>query len=933
MSGARLLRALWLSALAALPLVAEEIQGQTGAIVASARGEQGTALVAVEVVVLDSSGRRVAAGLTARNGRVRLQVPEGVYVVMFRQIGRRSVRVEEVRVEAGASEAVEVVLTPAPLELEALTVTASRRAEKLLDAPASVAVVDRQALESEPALSVTDHVEGIAGVDVMRTGIQEANIVVRGFNSLLTNATLTLIDNRPAEVPALRNNTTRVYSVNTFDLDRIEVVRGPGSAMYGLDAAQGVVHMITKSPIDDPGYEIAVASGLRRQGDVPGYDASTGGIVQIEGRVAQRFSDRFGAKLSGRWFSGEEWRYQDTVDVANQSIAQACLGDYQAANPACQVFAVDPSSPPDQAQLKRIGIRKPTVGHWTLDGRADWRPRDDIAVVFNSGLEYTVRAMDLSAAGMAQVQDHITYYADTRLNWADFYGQVYFNKNKKVDAQPTYFVRNGFGIPDESWNLGLQLQHATAVGPRQQFVYGGDLQRVNPDGEGSLHGIYEDHDAHTAGGAYLQSETRLGRRWDLSLALRSDWHSILGGTLLSPRAALVFSPGENHRLRVTYNRAFRTPTALAFHGDVMAQRIPLGGPFSYDIRLQGAADHLTFGQVGGDPAMRSPWAPLVGGQPVTPLPATTAELYIIARELLRAAGSPAADLMDAVGVPASDEVAVDLRMLNLGTGQFDPLPGGFGALTNVPALKEETTTTYEMGYKGFFAGRLQVTVDGYYTRRSNYLGPFLPVTPNVFLNGDDLVQFFTARGVPVAVAQALAIGTPQAPGLTAIPLGVASLNQATSSGAGLVLATRNWGDVDVFGADLELGYRLGKVWEAGATLSWASDNLFDAGGIMAPLNAPRFQTGLSLGYDNRSSGLQGRLGFRHLDGFPAADGVFAGQVDGYNLVDLNVGFRVPGLEGARVQLEAQNLMGTAYSPFPGVPTMGRLVMTRLEYRF
>jgi len=928
------LRFVSFSVLTALLLVAGQAHAQTGTIVASVRSDQGTALGAVQVVVRDSAGRSVAAGVTARDGRVTLQVPVGSYVVELSRIGWRKARVDGVRVQPGAAQVVEVILEPVPFQLDPMTVTTSRREEKLLDAPASIAVIDRRAVESEPALSITDHVEAVAGVDVVRTGIQEANIVVRGFNSLLTRATLTLIDNRPARTPGLRINFTRVFPINSFDLDRIEVVRGPGSAMYGPDVAQGVVHMVTRSPIDDPGYEIAVASGFRQQDDVPGYEASTGGLMQVEGRLARRFSDRFGVKVSGRWFSGQEWRFVDSVEVEQGAIAQACLGDYQAANPACQVFAVDPNSPPPRDQLERINTRNFRLGHWTLDGRADWRPRDDVAVVFNAGLEYTERAFDQSAAGMVQTQDHITHYADARLNWADFYGLVFFNRQHKgSNAQPTYFQRNGFLIPEESWDLGAQLQHATAVGRRQRFVYGADLLRVVPESEGSLHGIYEDDDVHAQGGVYLQSETNLGRRWDLSLALRTDWHSILGGPMLAPRAALVFSPAEGHRLRATFNRAFTTPQALAFHADYLAQRIPLGGPFSYDIRIQGTAGSLTFGRVGGDFGMRSPWAPLVGEDPGSFIPATTEQLYVIARELLRAAGSPAADLMDAVGVPSSADVAVDLRMLNLGTGQFDPLSGGFAALGDVPALTEETTTSYEVGYKGLFADRLLVTADVYYLRKENYLGPFLPVTPNTFLNGEDLVRFFTGQGVPDSIARALAIGTPEAPGLSTIPLGVATFNEATSSGAGLVLATRNWGDVDLFGADVELGYRVGRVWQVSAALSWASDNLFDAGGIAAPLNAPKFKTGLSVGYDDRSSGLQGRLGYRYLEGFPAADGVFAGTVDDYSLVDLNVGFRMPGITGGRAQIEVQNLLGKSYRPFPGVPTMGRVVMARLAYRF
>ena len=136
---------------------------------------------------------------------------------------------------------------------------------RLLDAPASLSVVSTEQIQDEPALTTMDHVEGQAGVDVMRSGLQGGYVVVRGFNNVFSGSLLTLTDNRIARVPSLRANIQHLNPSTNLDVERVEIVRGPASALYGPNAANGVMHVITRSPIDDPGSAVALGGGLRQQ--------------------------------------------------------------------------------------------------------------------------------------------------------------------------------------------------------------------------------------------------------------------------------------------------------------------------------------------------------------------------------------------------------------------------------------------------------------------------------------------------------------------------------------------------------------------------------------------------------------------------------------------------------------------------------------------
>lgn len=917
-----------------LALAPGALSAQTGAIEATIRSEDGGSLEGVRMRVQDSSGRTVGIASSLETGRVRLPgLAPGSYTVTFTHPGRRSVRRQGVPVTAGDVTALRITLELRPIRLNPVTVTAARHEEKLLDAPASLSVVSAEQIEAEPAITVTDHLEDVAGVDIVRTGLENANIVTRGFNSLLSGRALTLIDNRIARVPSIRGNFPRVFAITNFDIDRIEVVRGPGSALYGLNAAQGVVHMVTKSPIDDPGIDLSIAAGPREQDEVTSFGPSTRGVFHGEARVAHRFGDRFGAKLSGRYFRGTDWRFQDPVEAQNAAAAQGCLDLFALSNPACQLFAPTPGVLPDSARLRRIGDRDFKVWHWTLDGRADWRPRDDVTAIFAAGLEFTGNSFDVFEGGTSQTRDAITHFGQARVTWGDWFGQVFFNRNQDV-GENNYLLRTGVEFPEESWNLGAQLQHSSSVGTRQRFIYGADVLRVTPVTGGALSGIHEKDDEHLEAGLYLQSETSLGRLWDLTLALRADWHTVLEEALISPRAGIVFGPAEGHRVRATFNRAFTTPSTNSFFLDLLALRIPLGGPFSYGVRAQGTADRgFSFRRFEGRPAMKSPFAAVIGSSSGEFLPTTTEQLYVLARELLRAQGSPAAEILDAVGIPSEDAVGVSLLRLNVATGQFEPLPGGFTSVQDLPAVEEQVTNTLEVGYKGLVGDRLLVTADIYYTLKENFIGPFRIETPNAFLNGEDLVRFLVDGGVDEETARALAIGTDEQPGLSRIPLGVVVPREVADEGPNILLTAQNFRDVDVFGTDLAADIRFSEAWELGLAASVASEDHFEAGGIPVALNAPAFKARASAGYTNESAGFRARASYRFVKGFPVNNGSFVGDVDDYQLVDLRLSYELPGLPGTTLQVDVQNLTDAGYRPYVGVPEMGRFTMFRLLHRF
>ncbi|MCK5482830.1 MAG: TonB-dependent receptor, partial [Gemmatimonadetes bacterium] len=277
-----ILPAFFLFLLTALPAAAQE--GVLSGTVTDATS--GVGLSAVQVEMLRADGSVVAGAFTGAGGTYRIQaVSAGTYAVTFSLPGWTLTEDASVTIAAGQTASLSVTMTERSFSLNPITVTASRRVEKALEAPAAIEIVSREAIAARPTVTPSDHVKEQAGVDFVPTGLQSNYVVVRGFNNIFSGATLNLTDYRISRVPSLRVNISHFTPTTSSDLERVEVVLGPGSALYGPNAANGVIHYITQSPIDNPGVNLSFATGLRQQGDTAdGVSSSSEGTVQAEGR-------------------------------------------------------------------------------------------------------------------------------------------------------------------------------------------------------------------------------------------------------------------------------------------------------------------------------------------------------------------------------------------------------------------------------------------------------------------------------------------------------------------------------------------------------------------------------------------------------------------------------------------------------------------------
>ena len=296
--------------------------------------ETGAPVAGAAIQVLGQGG---ATGAADSAGEFRVSVPAGTHSIVVTRIGYETSRTDGITVAPGAVVPVTIGLRSRAFALNPLVVTASRREEKELDAPASVSTLSGEQIARMIAPTPADHIRTLPGVDLATTGITQSYVVVRGFNNVASGRLLSIVDNRYARIPALRINAINMIPATDMDIERIEIARGPGAALYGPNAAEGVMHIITHSPIDRPGTTVSLAAGERS-------------LFQFLVRSAHRVSQRFGLKVSGQYLRANDWEYEDPWEVAARKE--------------------NPGHP-------RIGVRNPLNERYFTDLRADYRFAED----------------------------------------------------------------------------------------------------------------------------------------------------------------------------------------------------------------------------------------------------------------------------------------------------------------------------------------------------------------------------------------------------------------------------------------------------------------------------------------------------------------------------------------------------------------------------
>ena len=544
-----------------------------------------------------------------------------------------------VSVSGGQAANVNLTLESGNVRLNQVVVSASFKKELVTEAPASVEVFGGAELEARGATTIVDVLSNRAGVETMKTGLEGSNVTVRGFNGVFSGAIHAVVDNRWTRAPVVNAQLLQFMAPDDSDIQRVELVRGPASPMYGPDTQQGVIAMFSKSPFNQ-GNRVAVTVGERD-------------YMKVYARLAHQWGARAATRIAISHRSFNDW---DANMPVTQAEANAQGHNYWEPSMIRRGLAT-PIYPFIEYGGENDPYKDPVTGSpndaafdfspeaTTVDMKTEFRPDLKSNLTLNFRMA-NVSAIEMTGVGRAFADDATLYQAQVSYLRQEFLGgdlflNLFTNWN---DQKTTYNLSTGNIVYDTSSNVAFQLQHNIELNNGQSLVWGGDMLQRTPETEGTINGKNEDIDDFDNIGAYFSYE----KKWDNGVKFvgtgRMDSNNYLKdiGTdfVFAPKLALVWSPEDvRGTFRLTYGENIDLPgnftknldiavlgTNLVYGANGLDFTSPaLGGlPFQPDFQAK-AMGSTTTGwtynrDANGNHTYRTNWSPAWGANPALPAP-------------------------------------------------------------------------------------------------------------------------------------------------------------------------------------------------------------------------------------------------------------------------------------------------------------------------
>lgn len=400
--------------------------------------------------------------------------------------------------------------------------TVSRTDSTVGQSPAAISVITQEDIRRSGATMIPELLRSVPGMNVARIDNNKWAISARGFNQRFFGKMLVQIDGRTLYNPFTSGVYWDAVDYPLEDIDRIEVIRGPRAGVWGANAVNGIVNIITKSAKDTQGRLLVGGSGIQEQGF---------GTFRYGGTAGSNLFYR----VYGKGFNRDEQ------------------------------FSANGESH-DAWSEERGGFRM------------DWQPNDMNLVTFQGDYLHSVadrrdvRAQPTPPYSFDNFDTEKTHNVNLLGRWkrtinddSSWTLQVYWDTFHRFS--------DNLEIPFRWDTSDVDFQHQFSVGKRQKLLWGTGYRLVNSSlgnserDNGFLFHTVEERHADQTFSVYLQDEITLAMD-ALKLSLNSRFeHNDFTGFEIQPGAQLLFTPTKQHTFWASVARAVRTPNLNEFYAE------------------------------------------------------------------------------------------------------------------------------------------------------------------------------------------------------------------------------------------------------------------------------------------------------------------------------------------------------------------------------
>ncbi|MDG1822201.1 MAG: TonB-dependent receptor [Flavobacteriaceae bacterium] len=220
------------------------------------------------------------------------------FTVTISSVGLASKSIEV----TSATQSLSVVLDESTTQLDEIVVSASRFAQRIFESPITVEKFGLQQIKETPAADFFNGLENLKGIQLSQGGFLLNQVITRGFGTVYNEGFVTLVDGMNNMSPLFGFAMGNLIGLDELDVQSIEVIPGPASALYGADAYKGIMFLNSKNPFEHEGVSAYYRTGVTEQDA-----AGTNDFTQIGIRMATKIGDKFAIKASLSHKEGTEW--------------------------------------------------------------------------------------------------------------------------------------------------------------------------------------------------------------------------------------------------------------------------------------------------------------------------------------------------------------------------------------------------------------------------------------------------------------------------------------------------------------------------------------------------------------------------------------------------------------------------------------------------
>jgi len=548
-------------ALAQTATISGTIVDQTGATVPGA------------TVELIGSGAHAPSVSGPRGEYSFHDVRPGTYKIEVTLVGFAPAVQNDVTVSSANVEVPAITLRLASLT-DTVVVSATKSEAALIDAPATMSVVLPEVLASTAAQNYGDLLRAVPGVNVIQLSARDINITSRQSTSTLTSSQLVLLDDRSIYLDFFGIVLWDFMPVSMTDVQQIEVVRGPASAVWGANALTGAVNVITKPPRQSVGTTASISFGGFSRDAGSGVGKGMGTMFGANATVAQAPNAKWSYRVSAGYFNSDPFpRPTGQIPIIQDPR--------EPGNPSATVGGA--TYPTDTRGAVGSSFENSGTSQPKFNARVD-QEIDGGRITYEGGVAGTSGIIH-SGVGPFDIQKgSVLGYAKVNYRKGGLKVNAFANL-ADAEAPNLLLVNPSTGQPLQlnfsTQTYDVEIGDTWRAGTKQVLTVGGNVRQNNFDIT-----IAPNSENRTELGAYVQDEVFLDPV-RLTIGGRLDKFGNLPDPVFSPRIAAVFKVLPDQSLRVSYNRAFRSPSVINNYLEipiiVQTDLRPIGIPAPFNL--------------------------------------------------------------------------------------------------------------------------------------------------------------------------------------------------------------------------------------------------------------------------------------------------------------------------------------------------------------